>query len=39
MFIERNSFIFAVLACYCEALNGGPEEFNLVEADRDRLMA
>jgi hypothetical protein len=39
MFIEHNDFIFAVLASYCEALNGEPEEFNLVEADLDRLMA
>ncbi|EHA63542.1 hypothetical protein Syn8016DRAFT_0583 [Synechococcus sp. WH 8016] len=39
MFIEHNDFIFAVLASSCEALNRGLEEFNLVEAERDRLMA
>ena len=39
MFIEHNDCIFAVLASYCEAFNGGPDEFNLVKADRDRLMA
>jgi hypothetical protein len=37
MFIERNNFIFEVLASHCESFNEGPEEFNLVEADRDGL--
>jgi len=39
MLIEHINFIFAVLASYCEEFNEGPEEINLVEADRDRLMA
>ena len=39
MFIERNDFIFEALANHYEALNEGPEEFNLVEEERDRLMA
>ena len=38
MFIEHNDFIFVVMASYCEAFKVGPEEINLVEADRDRLM-
>ena len=38
MFIERINFIFAVLASHCEAFNEGPEEFNLVEAERDRFL-
>ena len=38
MFIERINFIFAVLASHCEEFNEGPEEINLVEAERDRLM-
>jgi hypothetical protein len=39
MFIERNDFIFEALANHYEAFNEGPEEFNLVEEERDRLMA
>ena len=39
MFIEHNDSIFSVFASHCEAFNEGPEEINLVEAERDRLMA
>ena len=39
MFIEHNDFVFAVFASHCEEFNEGPEEFNLVEEERDRLMA
>ena len=39
IFIERYDFIFEELASYYEAINEGPEEFNLVEVERDKLMA
>ena len=33
MFIEHHDFIFEALASYHEAINEGPEEFNLVEVE------
>ena len=38
-FNERHDFIFEALASCHAAINEGPEEFNLVEEERDRLMA
>ena len=39
MFIEHYDLILEALASYYEAINEGPEEFNLVEVERERLMA
>ena len=36
MFIEHYDFIFQALASYHEAINEGPEEFNLVEVEVGR---
>ena len=39
MFIEHHDFIFQVLANCNESINDGLVVFNLVEMERDRLMA
>ena len=36
MVIEYYDYIFEALASYCEAINEGPEEFNLVEVEVGR---
>ena len=39
IFIEHYDFILEGLASYYEQINEGPEEFKLVEVERDKLMA
>ena len=39
IFIERYDFIFEALASYHEVINQGPEDLNLVEGERNKLMA
>jgi len=39
IFIEHYDFTLEGLASYYEQINEGPEEFKLVEVERDKLMA
>ena len=39
IFIERHDFIIEGYASYHMAINEGPEEFNPVNVERDKLMA